>query len=188
VRGYHPYMSLFSKIGSRPVAVASLTGMTAIQMTLVTIGNITDFGTNQSFVRHVLSMDTTFKSPHLMWRAVTSPGLADATYLAIISWEALTALIFVTGLVTWLRVLRTPRLAPLATNLATTGWIMQLMLFGVGFIAIGGEWFQMWQSSDWNGLQPALQNFLIASVGLLLTYLPRRPAAHEEDHKSEAVS
>lgn len=173
-------MSLFGKIGSRSVAVASLTGMTALQMTLVAIGNITDFGTNQSFVRHVLSMDTTFKSPHTMWRAVTSSGLADAAYVAIISWEVLTALILIAGLVTWLRVLRTPRLAPLARNLATTGWIMQLILFGVGFIAIGGEWFQMWQSSDWNGLQPALQNFLIASVGLLLTYLPHRTTAPEE--------
>ncbi len=39
---------------------------------------------------------------------------------------------------------------------------MWVLLFGVGFLAIGGEWVRMWQSEKWNGLQPALQNFLIA--------------------------
>ena len=51
---------------------------------------------------------------------------------------------------------------------------MWILLFGVGFLAIGGEWFEMWQSQQWNGLQPATFNFLIASAGLILTRLPDR--------------
>jgi predicted small integral membrane protein len=31
---------------------------------------------------------------------------------------------------------------------------MALLLFPGGFIAIGGEYLQMWQSEDWNGLDP----------------------------------
>ena len=46
------------------------------------------------------------------------------------------------------------------------------MLFGGGFIAVGGKYFQMWQSSMWNGPQSALRYFLIASVGLVLAQLP----------------
>jgi hypothetical protein len=38
----------------------------------------------------------------------------------------------------------------------------------------GGEWFQMWQSSMWNGPQSARRYFLIASVGLILAHLPQR--------------
>jgi Predicted small integral membrane protein (DUF2165) len=51
---------------------------------------------------------------------------------------------------------------------------MVLLLFAGGFIAIGGEWFVMWQSSDWNGLDPALQNVIIAGVALILAHLPTR--------------
>jgi len=29
-----------------------------------------------------------------------------------------------------------------------------------GFMVIGGEWFQMWQSSQWNGQQPAFRFYL----------------------------
>jgi predicted small integral membrane protein len=43
-----------------------------------------------------------------------------------------------------------------------------------GFIVIGGEWFQMWQSQDWNGLDPALQNVTVAGLALILAHLPSR--------------
>ena len=49
---------------------------------------------------------------------------------------------------------------------------MVLLLFGAGFMAIGGEWFVMWQSSDWNGLDAALRVFLLSGVVLLVTHLP----------------
>jgi predicted small integral membrane protein len=49
---------------------------------------------------------------------------------------------------------------------------MVLLLFGAGFIAIGGEWFVMWQSGDWNGLDAALRVFLLSGVVLLVTHLP----------------
>jgi predicted small integral membrane protein len=48
------------------------------------------------------------------------------------------------------------------------------MLFGGGSIAIGGEWFQMWQSSRWE--QPTVTDFLIESVGLILTHLGKSAA------------
>jgi predicted small integral membrane protein len=30
----------------------------------------------------------------------------------------------------------------------------------------------MWQSKQWNGLAPALQNTVLTSIGLMLTQLP----------------
>jgi predicted small integral membrane protein len=51
---------------------------------------------------------------------------------------------------------------------------MLIALFAGGFIVIGGEWFAMWQSTQWNGLQPALQNTILAAFALLLVHLPAR--------------
>lgn len=164
-------MPLFSRFSALPAAATVLTGTTALQMTLVAVGNITDFGTNQDFVRHVLAMDTTFQSPNMMWRAITSPGVADAAYLAIIAWEVLTALVLIGGFIGCIRNHISGHAPSTAYKLSGLGWVMQLMLFGIGFLAIGGEWFQMWQSSKWNGLQAALPHIIIASFGLVLAHL-----------------
>jgi predicted small integral membrane protein len=161
------------------MAVAVLTAITASYLLLVVLGNVTDYGTNRAFVEHVLAMDTTFQSPNTMWRAITSPGLVTVAYLAIIAWEAVAALVLVAAFVSWLRVVFGGQDAATARLLSSTGLVMVVLLFGGGFIAIGGEWFQMWQSKSWNGLQAALQNFLVASVGLVLVHVvgrERKPA------------
>ncbi|WP_405735584.1 DUF2165 domain-containing protein [Streptomyces sp. NBC_00028] len=144
-----------------------LTATVALYMALVAFGNITDFGTNQQFVRHVLAMDTTFKDDDLMWRAVTSKGLQDAAYVAIIAWETVAALVLVFG--TWLYARRDD---PRARRFSTYGLLMVLLLFGAGFMAIGGEWFSMWQSADWNGLDAALRVFVLSGVALIVVQLP----------------
>ena len=38
--------------------------------------------------------------------------------------------------------------------------------------AIGGEWFQMWRSSDWNGSEAAFRNSVVALFTLLVIHLP----------------
>ncbi|MFJ4472868.1 DUF2165 domain-containing protein [Streptomyces sp. NPDC089424] len=150
-----------------PIAAAVLTGSVALYLALVAFGNITDFGTNQDFVRHVLAMDTTFKDEDLMWRAVTDTALQDAAYVAIIAWETVAALVLVAG--TWLWA-RGPH--PLARRVSTYGLLMVMALFGAGFLAIGGEWFAMWQSENWNGLDAATRIFLVSGVVLLVNHLP----------------
>ena len=49
---------------------------------------------------------------------------------------------------------------------------MLVLLFFGGFIAIGGEWFQMWKSNAWNGLDPAFRNAMLAVVALVVVQLP----------------
>ncbi|MFJ7422303.1 DUF2165 domain-containing protein [Streptomyces uncialis] len=169
-------------LGTLPVAAAALTVTVAVYMALVAFGNITDFGTNQQFVRHVLAMDTTFKDEDLMWRAVESHTLADLAYLAIIVWETLAALVLLAAGWLWLRALTGgARNAPgtpgddaldRARAVATLGLVMVLLLFGLGFIGIGGEWFAMWQSSDWNGLDAATRNVTLAGLALVVVRLP----------------
>ncbi|WP_069160243.1 DUF2165 domain-containing protein [Nocardia altamirensis] len=167
---------LLAVLGSLRMALTVFTAVTAAYVAVVALNNITDFGTNQQFVQHVLAMDTTFHDDDVMWRAITDPTLANIAYIAIITWETLTALVLIVALISWLRTLAGRADVERARRLSTVGWLMVIVLFGGGFIAIGGEWFVMWQSKTWNGLQPALQNVLIASVGLVLAHLPERAA------------
>ncbi|MGW2647060.1 DUF2165 domain-containing protein [Streptomyces sp. NPDC001393] len=151
------------------LAAGVLTGILALYIALVALGNITDFGTNQQFVRHVLAMDTTFKDHDLMWRAVTSTGLQDTAYVLIIVWETVAALVLIWGTALWAW-----RKEDLARRVSTYGLLMLLLLFGAGFIAIGGEWFAMWQSKTWNGLEAATRVFLLSGVALIVNLLPSR--------------
>jgi predicted small integral membrane protein len=155
--------------GMLSLAATLLTATIALYMALVAFGNITDFGTNQQFVRHVLAMDTTFKDEDLMWRAVTSQGLQDAAYVGIIVWETLAALVLIYGSWLWAR-----RDEQRARQWSTYGLLMVMLLFGAGFIAIGGEWFSMWQSKSWNGLDAATRIFLFSGVVLIVNQLSAR--------------
>ncbi|MFG2574555.1 DUF2165 domain-containing protein [Streptomyces sp. NPDC048481] len=155
-----------------PLTAALLTGTVALYLLLVAFGNITDFGTNRQFVRHVLAMDETFGDDDLMWRAVTNRGLQDAAYVAIIVWETIAGLVLAAGTWLWAR-----RDDLRARTVSTYGLVMVMLLFGAGFIAIGGEWFAMWQSKTWNGLDAATRAFLFAGVVLIVNHLPSAATA-----------
>ncbi|MBC3840775.1 DUF2165 domain-containing protein [Streptacidiphilus sp. 4-A2] len=164
-------------LGTLPVAGAVLTATVALDLLLVVLGNVTDFGTNQQYVHHVLAMDTTFRDGRLIWRAVTSPALQDAAYVAIIVWEALAALVLAVGAVSWFAALGRRRDCTRARQASTLGLLMGLVLFGAGFLAIGGEWFAMWQSKAWNGLDAAIRNVTWQGLALIVVQLPSQRAA-----------
>jgi hypothetical protein len=43
----------------------------------------------------------------------------------------------------------------LAKKNAYIGISLGVIIWLIGFTVVGGEWFSMWQSNDWNGLEPA---------------------------------
>ncbi|MBZ5712877.1 DUF2165 domain-containing protein [Nannocystis pusilla] len=157
-------------LGTLPVVCAVLTGLVALYMSLVALGNIADPDTNEAFVRHVLAMDTTFQDEDLMWRAITDETIQDIAYVGIIAWELLTAVVLIAATVAWGRALRTG-LFGRPRRLATVGLLMLEILFVGGFITIGGEWFAMWQSKTWNGIEPAFHNATIGGFALVLIHL-----------------
>jgi predicted small integral membrane protein len=59
----------------------------AIFYSLVVFNNVTDYGSNYEFVRHVLMMDSTFPGNRGMWRAINAPLLHAAFYFSIIAWK-----------------------------------------------------------------------------------------------------
>ena len=48
-------------------------------------------------------MDMIFRSPNVMWRAITSGTVDTVAYDVIIAWEALTTLVLAAAFVTWVR-------------------------------------------------------------------------------------
>jgi predicted small integral membrane protein len=137
---------------------------------LVGIDNIIDYRTNFEFVRHVMAMDTTFTGNQLMWRAITSEALHHGAYALIIAAELTTGVLYTLGALRLVLILRAP--APRfnrAKALAVAGLVTGFGLWFFGFLTVGGEWFQMWQSATWNG-QPSAFRF-IASIGLVLIFL-----------------
>lgn len=157
----------------RAAKVLLVFGM-AWRYTLIVFDNLTDYDSNFQFVRHVMMMDTTFPANHAMWRAVNSPTWHTAFYICIIAWELLTAVLCWWGGLKLLRTLRSNALEARrrASGVAIAGLTSGLLMWLVAFLAIGGEWFLMWQSKTWNGQEAAFQMFSMLGIVLILLVLP----------------
>lgn len=152
------------------ISKAALTLALAIFALLVGIDNIIDYETNFAFVRHVLSMDTTFPGNALLWRAITSEWVYHVAYAVIIASELAVGLLCAVG--AWR--LFAARALPAGQfngtkELAIAGLAAGFVLYFFGFLVVGGEWFQMWQSQTWNGQEAAFR-FAI-SFGVVLIFV-----------------
>lgn len=123
----------------------------------VFLGNLMDYDSNYQFVKHVLSMDTTFEGNALMWRSITVPWIWTVGYIGIIIAEGVCAALgLVGGIKLFLR-----RNADIASYDRARAWGygaygVGFAIWFVGFVVIGSEWFAMWQSSSWNGKDTAM--------------------------------
>jgi len=128
----------------------------ALFFSIVAFDNITDFKSNWAFVQHVMSMDTTFHESALMWRAITNPIIQRYAYYFIIFWEILTAITCWLGCFALLtKIKENDSCFNSSKKLAFIGLFFGFLLYMVGFVIVGGEWFSMWQSQTWNGQMKA---------------------------------
>ena len=135
---------------------------------IVTYDNIVDYGSNFEFVRHVLSMDTTFSGNALRDRAITNERIWKAAYAAIIAAEGLTCLLLSVGAVALLARLRAPAEAFNRAKLwAVAGLTVGFAVWFFGFLVVAGEYWAMWQSHTWNGQQAAFR-FTMVILGVLI--------------------
>lgn len=148
---------------------AALVAASALPTALAAWNNVVDYPSNLAFVRHVLSMDTIFPGSSLTSRAIAAPWAHHVFYAGIIAWEWAAA-----GLCAWgaIRLWRA-RAAEAdryeaAKAPALAGLTLALLLWLVAFLAIGGEWFAMWQSAQWNGVNAAARMFTVHGIALLL--------------------
>jgi predicted small integral membrane protein len=157
-------MSLVHKRLGLFIAVAGSGLMTF----LIAFSNITDYATNFEFVKHVLSMDTIFENSTVKYRAIPHDGFHHAAYIFIILLETAMAYFFTSSAIQLYRQLKNEKEQfNTAKKNAYIGISLGILLWFVGFTVVGGEWFSMWQSADWNGLDPADR----ITTFFMLTYL-----------------
>jgi predicted small integral membrane protein len=149
-------------------AKAALVAAVALFASLVAFGNLTDYGTNFTFVQHVLSMDTIFEFSTINYRAITDSRLHHVAYAVIIAVEIATAVLCWVGAVALVRALRADAAVFNRSKAwAIAGLTLGFVLWQVGFMSIGGEWFGMWQSQQWNGV-PSAFRFVMTIVAVLI--------------------
>jgi predicted small integral membrane protein len=137
---------------------------------LVAYNNVADYNSNYEFVRHALSMDTTFPGNALKGRAITSPTVWTLAYWAIIATEAATGLVLAYAAFRLFRALRAPAsVFAAAKTHVVLGVGLGFLLWFTGFMVAGGEWFLMWQSKTWNGQEAAFRFYMtLMAVGIFV--------------------
>ncbi len=157
-----------------PIRLSKIVFIAAIALflTLVVFNNVTDYWSNFKFVKHVLSMDTTFPENSGMWRAMTSPIVHHIFYIGIILGEALAAFLCWKGAIGLFQNRQDVALFKTKKGPAIYGLTLSFLIWFVGFIAVGGEWFLMWQSSTWNGISAAFRIVTICGISLIYLLMP----------------
>jgi predicted small integral membrane protein len=127
-----------------------------LYISLVCFNNIFDYNSNFPFVRMVATMEDTFSKEKNGWRSINNMFWHHALFILIIIWE-LSIAFFV-----WLGVLRMKSKLRATTiefkqakKYTSLGLALGVLLWFTVFIAIGGEWFLMWQSKSWNAQNTA---------------------------------
>ena len=150
------------------LAKTTMAASLAASALLAAYNNVADYESNFQFVRHVLSMDTTFPGNALKHRAVAAPGLWHAAYWSIIAGEALAGLAFAAGAAEMARHLRADGATfQRGKRFVHLGAALGFLVWFFGFMVVGGEWFAMWQSKLWNGQEAAFR-FYMTVLGVLV--------------------
>jgi predicted small integral membrane protein len=150
------------------IAKVAMIAALAVFALIVAYDNIVDYDSNYAFVKHVLSMDTTFADSVLKSRAIASETMWHAAYAVIIGVEAITGFVLAFGALALLRRLRSPAATFNSAKVwAVVGLTLGFGLWFFGFLVIAGEYFAMWQSKIWNGQEAAFR-FTAVILGVLI--------------------
>lgn len=144
----------------------------AIFALLVCLNNVMDYGSNYAFVQHTLSMDTVFPGNTLKYRAILDPLVWSLAYGLIIFAEFLTGILLLIGAISLLKNIHSSVAFTRAKNWIYLGCLAGFLLWFFGFIVVGGEWFCMWQSEKWNGIEAAFRFVVLIMFTLLFTAMP----------------
>jgi predicted small integral membrane protein len=123
-------------------------------------------------IKTAVGMETTFKHPAAMWRAVTSPFWIYVLYGVIVLSEAIAAALCWMGAFRLWAARSDSAAFVRATTTARIGLGVTAALYFLGWLVIASEWFEMWQSQQLNVLPDAFRIF--GSVMLILLLVSER--------------
>lgn len=147
--------------------------MFSLYISIVALNNVTDYNSNYEFVKHVLLMDTTFKDNQLLWRSISSPFIYTIAYLFLIIFEIITAILSWVGSYQMIKnYKKSSKIFHNSKKIAIIALMINLMMWFLGFNTVGGEWFLMWQSQQWNGVGAARPMFMV--IAIVFLYITRK--------------
>lgn len=141
---------------------------TALLLSFAVLGNVTMPDVGFGAVKTAVGMETTFKHPGAMWRAITNPLLVYAIFGCIVLVEASAAVLCWIGAGRMWAARRDNASFHRATGMARLGLGVTAALYFVGWLVFAGEWFAMWQSQQLNVLPDAFRYFASAMLILFL--------------------
>ncbi|GAA2612694.1 DUF2165 domain-containing protein [Streptomyces axinellae] len=153
-------------------AVSScVTVMTALYFLVVAFDNLTNPASNWEFVKGVLSGDGMAEGNGFEWREIHATWFAAVVYAVVIAGETAAGVLLLHGGACGL--LRRARSAAWerAQRTVLAGGVVGLLIFFLGFVVIGGNWFAMYLNDKWNGMDPAFQNTVVVLFTLVLSLL-----------------
>jgi predicted small integral membrane protein len=157
---------------TRLTKIAMIAALAAFAL-IVAIDNIIDYGSNYEFVKHVLSMDTTFPGNALRSRAIADETVWHAAYALIIAAEAATGLLLALAALVLLARLKSPAaIFNRGKIFAVAGLALGFCLWFFGFLVVAGEYFAMWQSKVWNGQEAAFRITAVILGVLIYVSMP----------------
>ena len=130
------------------IAVIVMALFPALWGLLSLLNDATDFtGTADNAVRPIIDMVNTYGNPWQTWRAITAPWAPTVGLVFIVAVETLAGIFATAGLIVMLRHLRGMP-ADFARGKAwmMLGALMGILVWGVGFMVIAGDWFLTWQA------------------------------------------
>ncbi|MCK5819935.1 MAG: DUF2165 domain-containing protein [Psychromonas sp.] len=143
----------------------------------VVFNNLMAGVSNYILLSHVLKMDTLFPNSSCLWRAVDSSSIYHVVFWFIIIVEAIIAFLCLLGSYRLFKLRNDAMNFNKAKGIAILGLTFGIILWFTGFMIIGGEWFLMWQSTKWNGLQGSFR--IVVIFGIILIYLNQTDSGSE---------
>lgn len=154
------------------VKVLLVAGM-ALYLTLTVIDNVTMPQPGFGAVQAAVGMETTFKHPGAMWRAITNPLLIWVIFALIVFMEAVAATLCWIGAARLWAARGEARRFDDAKGTALLGLGITAAFYFIVFLVIGNEWFLMWQSQPMSlPLTISFRDFAAAILIVLFLDMP----------------
>lgn len=142
----------------------------ALFLSMTTVDNLTMPDVGLGAVSTAMTMETTFKHPAAMWRAVPAKAPAVAVFAGIVLFETIAAVMCWIGALRMWRARADAKTFKDASAIANLGLALTALLYFGAFLVVGTEWFLMWQSQQLGvALEVAFRMF--AAAVLIMLYV-----------------
>jgi predicted small integral membrane protein len=139
------------------------------------LNDATDFnGTAANAVKPMIAMTGTYDNSWQNWRAITAPWAAPVALTLIMSTELVAGILGSIGLVSMLlRFRASAAVFARAKSFMILGCLAAILVWGVGFMVIAGDWFLAWERSKDGTQLGAMVYFLPCALALIVALIHR---------------